>query len=169
MSGISMTPSPIMPRSISRSVVGTSQSQTWKASKRFSPRALDLRLHSRIPPHMVYIDRDPSPSPSSSHRSLAWPKVLTQARSAAYIGCSGSIASGTPQPRAYLALRRCRREPARARRRVLRPGRKPAHHHHQTFRSGAASSIARRLSSIAARRPCRSAAGNMPPRQKPVT
>jgi argininosuccinate lyase len=35
--GMSITPSPIMPRSFSRSVVGTSQSQTWKASSRSRP------------------------------------------------------------------------------------------------------------------------------------
>ncbi len=38
----------------------------------------------------------PSPAPSSSHRSLACSIVFTHARSAAYIGCSGSIASGMP-------------------------------------------------------------------------
>ena len=43
----------------------------------------------------------PTPAPSSSHRSLACEIVLTQARSAAYIGCSGSIASGMPAGRAY--------------------------------------------------------------------
>ena len=42
-----------------------------------------------------------APRPSSSHRSFACAIVFTHARSAAYIGCSGSIASGMPAGRAY--------------------------------------------------------------------
>ena len=41
---------------------------------------------------------------SASHRSSACSSVLTQARSAAYIGCSGSIASGMPAARAYSSV-----------------------------------------------------------------
>ena len=48
-------------------------------------------------------------------------------------------------------------------------GRPPTTSTRQRAPSAQASSTARRLSSSAARRPSRSAAGNMPPRHKPVT
>src|SRR3977135_4420240 len=45
----------------------------------------------------------PRPAPSSSHSAFACAIVLTQARSAAYIGCNGSMASGIPAGRGYLS------------------------------------------------------------------
>ena len=61
----------------------------------------------------------PMPAPSSSQRSFACSIVLTQARSAAYIGCSGSMASGIPAGRAYsrnspMPSRTISRAPARS-------------------------------------------------------
>ena len=68
-------------------------------------RALDLALELGVPPDVVDVDRDPEPAlavrdRARSQRSSAWPRVLTQQRSAVYIGCSGSIASATPAARA---------------------------------------------------------------------
>ena len=59
---ISITPSPIMPRSSSRSRVGTSQSQMWKAWMRARPGARDLREHIRVPPDVIDVDRDAEPA-----------------------------------------------------------------------------------------------------------
>ena len=88
-----------------------------------------------------------------------------------YIGCSGSIASGTPAAAHGAAARRCRRAPARrAPPMSLRALRQAADDEHEALRAERrASSTARRLSSSAARRPASSAAGNMPPRHRPVT
>ena len=114
--------------------------------------------------------RRATPSPprargsSPSQRSSACSSVFTQARSAAYIGCSGSIASGMPAPRAYSSSSRdAVRAPARARRRgpwtaPSRPrdcGRPPTTSTRQGAPSAAASSTARRLSSRARARPAR--------------
>jgi hypothetical protein len=54
---MSITPSPIMPRSFSRSVVGVSQSHTWKASSRALAGARDLLLQLRVPPAVVHVQR----------------------------------------------------------------------------------------------------------------
>ena len=103
--------------------------------------------------------------------SSACSSVFTQARSAQYIGCSGSIASGTRLARACSSTAAMpsvtiRRAPARS---FDPSGRPPTTSTRQHAPIVAASSIARRLSSIAARRPAASAAGNMPPRHRPVT
>ena len=67
--------------------------------------------------------------------------------------------------------RRCRPPPSRGRRRCpCEPvGKPPTTSTRQSAPSAAASSMARRLSSIAAARASGSPAGNMPPRQSPVT
>ncbi len=55
---ISMTPSPIMPRSLRMSLVGTSQSQTWKASRRSCPCPRDLGMQFGIPPDVIDVEGD---------------------------------------------------------------------------------------------------------------
>ena len=83
--------------------------------------------------------------------------MFTQARSAAYIGCNGSIASGTSTAGRIPAFRQCRPRPASAparcpASRAARPRilRQPAGHQHEAGRTSAcASSTARRLSSRA--------------------
>ena len=67
--------------------------------------AFDLRLQLRVPPHVVQVHRhaqraDCAAGSSASHTSSACSSVLMQARSAACIGCSGSMASGMPRSRA---------------------------------------------------------------------
>ena len=52
-----MQPSPIRPRSLRKSVVGVSQSQTWKAKMRFAGAA-DLGFELGIPPDVIDIDGD---------------------------------------------------------------------------------------------------------------
>ena len=60
---ISITPSPIMPRSSSRSRVGTSQSQMWKAWMRLLPLpARSAPADVRVPPDVIDVDRDAEPS-----------------------------------------------------------------------------------------------------------
>ena len=104
--GMSMTPSPIMPRSSSMSAVGTSQSQTWKARMRRSrPARADAHRPGSRPTTRGRRRWRPRRRPllsgsSTSHKSSASPSVVRQDRSAAYIGCSGSSASGTPSCRA---------------------------------------------------------------------
>ena len=74
----------------------------------------------RVPPDVIDVDREADARRRArSQRSLAWASVFTQARSAAYIGCSGSIASGTPAARACgssaaIPSRTCRCAPARS-------------------------------------------------------
>ena len=90
-----------------------------------------------------------------------------QPRSAAYIGCSGSIASGT------FAARACGRTAAMPSANMPRAalmsrepfGKPPPIRIRQSAPIAAASSIIVLLSSIAACRPAASAAGNSPPRQ----
>ncbi len=62
--------------------------------------ARDLSAQLRVPPDVIGVDGDADVVAQLSQRSSAWPSVFTQARSAAYIGCSGSIASGMLQARA---------------------------------------------------------------------
>ena len=51
-----------------------------------------------VPPQVVRVDAPPRPPPAGygAARSSAWPSVDTTQRSAANIGCSGSIANRTP-------------------------------------------------------------------------
>ena len=63
--------------------------------------ARDLRGQVRVPPDVIDVDRDADAVAELVAEIVApAPSVFTQARSAAYIGCSGSIASGTPAARA---------------------------------------------------------------------
>ena len=97
----------------------------------------------------------PTPSPNASHKSSACASVFTQARSAAYIGCSGSIASGILLERAWGEWRRCRLPPCGARAWISREpfGKPPTTRTRHSAPSADASSIARLLSSMAACRP----------------
>ena len=101
------------------------------ASSRFSPARSIWRLELRVPPDVVDVDRDAHvaavfPS-SSSHRSSACASVLMQPRSPQYIGCIGSIASGTPLERAWSRIApRPSRTMSRAPPQVLRVLRQPA-------------------------------------------
>jgi hypothetical protein len=103
--------------------------------------------------------------------SSAWSIVFTQARSAAYIGCSGSIAILTPQAwacgsmAAIPSVTICR-APGKS---LEEAGNPPTTRTRQSALSAAASSMARRLSSICRWRPSAVSAGNIPPRQTPVT
>ena len=54
---MSITPSPIMPRSNTVSRVGTSQSQTWKPWMRLPARAICSRQIG-VPPDVIDVDRD---------------------------------------------------------------------------------------------------------------
>ena len=159
--GISITPSPIMPRSSSRSRVGTSQSQMWKAWMRVAAGAGDLREDVRVPPDVIDVDRDAEPARAVADRAgrrcrAPGASVFTQARSAAYIGCSGSMASGTPAASAWsssaaIASSTCARAPAMsfdgAEPGRENCGRPPTTSTRHGAPSAAASSTARRLSS----------------------
>ena len=57
IAGMSITPSPGMPRSNTRSVVGTSQSQTWKRGDA-ALGAGHLAGQVGVPPDVVDVDRD---------------------------------------------------------------------------------------------------------------
>ena len=113
----------------------------------------------------------PTPSPSASQMSSAWPSVFTQPRSAQYIGCIGSMASGMPAGRAYLASsamesKTCFLAPARSLDWSASP---PTTSTRQRAPSSTASSTARRLSSMARSWPATSEAAKKPPRHNPVT
>ncbi len=110
------------------------------------------------------------PSPMRSQRSTAWPSVFTQDRSAAVIGCKGSIATGIPTSLAYSVVRArpsatISRAPARSR---DPGGSPPTTITRHAAPMAAASSTARRLSSRTAgvRVPSRV---NHPPRHNPET
>ena len=136
--------------------------------------ARDLPRQVGIPPDVIDVDRDADALAELRRTGRAPGRACSRRRGRRrYIGCSGSMASGTPALRAHgAAARRCRRATWRARAgeilaspsAVRRP---PARGTRAPM--AAASSMARRLSSSAARRPASSAAGNMPPRQRPVT
>ena len=152
--GRSMTPSPIMPRSSSRSVVGTSQSQMWWAKiAPMRPARAICAGEVGVPPDVIDVDRDADAAAADRlAMSSACSSVFTQARSAAYIGCSGSIAIGTPAARACGSSAAMPSVTIRAgvgRGPWSRPGRPPTTSTRQSAPSAAASSMARRLSSSA--------------------
>ncbi len=121
-----MQPSPIRPRSFSRSSVGRRQSQTWKAQSRPAAAArVRSRSASSGPTRRDTRPRPrpPGARPSRSHRSLAWRSVLMAERASAYIGCSGSMARRTPAWRRGRPPPRCRRRSGRGRSPAAGPAR----------------------------------------------
>ena len=124
-----------MPRSSSRSR-GRHQPVADVIGEDAAAGARDLPLAGRDPTRRDRRRRaTPTPSPSSSQRSLACASVFTQARSAAYIGCSGSIASGTPRARACGRSAASRRAPVARAGDVLRAFRQAADDQHQAVRA----------------------------------
>jgi hypothetical protein len=55
---MSITPSPIIPLSLSMSVVGVSQSHTWNASRRSLFARSIWAFSFRIPPDVIDVDGD---------------------------------------------------------------------------------------------------------------
>ena len=91
-----MTPSPIIPRPYRLSGSGTIQSLMWNPNTLRPQRAISA---STAGSHQTWYASTSTPTRSGGWRSAiaaAWASVLTTDRSAANIGCSGSIASLTP-------------------------------------------------------------------------
>ena len=162
-----MTPSPIMPRSLNRSRVGEQPVADVVREQALLARALDLRFAASGPTTRGRRrTATPMPSPSASHMSSACSSVLMHARSAACIGCSGSMASGTPALRAsgrIAAMPSC----------TLLCGRRSGPSSPAAARPPPAPGIARRARapprSRAGCRRCQSFAVKKPPRHRPVT
>ena len=167
-----MCPSPIMPRPSSTSAgSGVRKSHTWKLAIRSPARAICRHTSGSHQTWNVSTTTPTCSAGNASATSSACPSVDSTARSAQYIGCSGSSARRTPRSPAYGAssasasATRCR-APARSREPGGRP---PTTSTRQAARSAAASSIARRLSARAAARPAASAAVRNPPRHSDDT
>ena len=75
-----------MPRSLSRSVVGVSQSQTWKASSRCRPARSICALQLRVPPDVVQVDGDAERAASVGIEPVADVERLLQRVDAGPVG-----------------------------------------------------------------------------------